>query len=61
MVEGGSVFFAGKVTALEVEEFFYNDIDDIFESASIDSDFGGVAVLKRNIDELIFNECHIAI
>lgn len=61
MVEGGRIFFAGEVAALEVEEFFDDGVNHIFDTTAVDTDFGGVPVLESDFDEVAFDDGHVAI
>jgi hypothetical protein len=49
VVEGLGVFFAGESAALEIEEFFDEEVDDVLDSASVDAHFIGRAVLKDDV------------
>lgn len=52
MVEGGGVFLTGEVAALEVEQLFLQDFDDVFDFTAVDADFfGSSSVLEGDADE----------
>jgi hypothetical protein len=61
MVEGGGVFFAGEVAALEVEELFDDGVNHVFNATSVDPNFGGIPVLESDFDEVAFDDGHVAI
>ncbi len=61
MVEGGGVFFASEVAALEVEEFFDDGVNHVFNATPVDPDFGRIPVLESNFDEVAFDDGHVAI
>lgn len=57
MVKRSRVLFAGQVAALEVEKFVDNDVEDIFDSAAVDSLCHRATMLKLDLDELSFYDC----
>lgn len=50
VVERGRVLFAGEVSALKVEEFVDEHVNDVFNAATVDAHIGRVAVLESYFD-----------
>lgn len=46
---------------MEVEEFFDNGVNHVFDATPVDPDFGGIPVLESDFDEVAFDDGHVAI